>query len=1068
MIARILEFSIRQPGAILLGAAVLLAVGLWSALHLPIDAVPDITGVQVQINTEVPALAAEESEKLVTRAIEIEMAGLPGLDQMRSLTKFGLSQVTLQFKDGTDIYRARQLVTERLQGVLDQLPAGVVPRLAPISTGLGDIFYYSLAYRPDAPNKPATELEQLIELTAIQQYLVKPLLRTVPGIAEINESGGYEKQFVIQPRPEALTDIGMTFSELADLVAQNVENAGGGIISRAGQQLTIRAVSRVSNTEELANLPLKFGAGVLPLRVKDVAEVKIGTKFRTGAATLVGHESVIGTTMMLAGENSREVAERVKTRIAEVQTKLPAGVEIRTEYDRSELIARTVATVEKNLFEGAILVVVVLLALLGNWRAALIVASAIPLSFLFALTGMTRLGISGNLMSLGAVDFGLIIDGAVVIVENIVRRLGERQHRLGRPLTPEERTVIVLSASKQVGSPMFFGVMIIAVVYIPILALTGIEGKMLRPMALTVMLALAGALVLSLSLMPVLCMFLLRGKVHEGDNLVMRVVKRGYEPLLGLVLGFRWTVVMSAIAVFAGAGWLFTHLGAEFVPKLDEGSITAMLYKPVGMSLEESLRRDIEVEHRLLTEYPEITRIFTRIGTSEIATDPMPPNESDVYIYYKAAADWPRGPGRPTTKAELREHIEATLKKIDPDYSMLFAQPIEMRFNEMLEGTKAELSVKIFGDDFDLLEQYAEQIKEILEKTPGVAQVEFETEGRTPQLQMLVNRDTLTRYALQAGEANKTISVALAGREVGTVIDGNRRHGIVVRMPEHLRTNDEEIKKLPVRVGATGLVPLGRLVDFKTLKTVEPIRRDGGQRRAALMVNLKGRDVEGFVREAEHRIKEQVKLPDSYFIEFGGQFKNLQAARRRLAVVVPAALTLIFALIFFAFGSLRQALLVYSGIPLAVTGGVLALWVRGMPFSITAAVGFIALSGVAVLNGLVMISHFNLLREEGTSVRDSIVEGSLTRLRPVLMTALVASLGFVPMAIATGAGAEVQRPLATVVIGGILSSTFLTLVVLPVLYEWVERRDRAGTSSAPLGPSVPATHGDVAVPQEDD
>lgn len=1043
MIDKILEFSIRQRAFVLLAAAALLGAGLWSAMHLPIDAVPDITGVQVQVNTEVPALAAEESEKLVTQPLERELAGLPGVEEMRSLTKFGLSQVTLQFKDGTDIYRARQLVTERLQGAMEQLPAGASSKLAPISTGLGEIFYYNVQYRADATNKPATELEQLIALSEIQEYTIKPLLRTVPGIAEINESGGYERQYVIQPKPEALTEVGMTFSELADLVAQNVENAGGGIISRGGEQLTIRAISRVASAEDISNLPLKFGAGVKPILVKDVADVKTGTKFRTGAATLNGHETVIGTTMMLAGQNSRELAERVKARIAEIQSKLPEGVEIQIQYDRSELIDRTIRTVKTNLFEGAVLVVVVLLLLLGNWRAALIVATAIPLAFLFAITGMTRFGISGNLMSLGAIDFGLIIDGAVVIVENVVRRLGLKQHQLGRALNKEERLHTVLAASKQVGTPMFFGVLIIAIVYVPILALSGIEGKMFRPMALTVMLALGGALVLTLTLMPVLCAFLLRGHIHEGDNHLVRLIKRVYAPALESALRLRWLVVIASVGLFVGSLCLFTYLGAEFVPKLDEGSITSMLYKPVGMSMEESLRTDIEVENRLLAEFPEITRVFSRIGTSDIATDPMPPNESDFYIFYKSLAEWPKTSGRPHTKAELNEQIEAMLKKINPDYDILTAQPIEMRFNEMLEGTKAELAVKIFGNDYDVLEKLAEQIKGVLEATPGAAEVEFETEGRTPQLQINVRREVLQRYGLQAGEVNKAVNAAVAGQVVGTIVSGSKRNDIVVRMPEELRVDDEQIKKLPVRVGETGLVPLGKLVEFQTLKTVEPIQHDDGLRRAALMVNLNTRNIEGFVHEAERRIKEQVKLPENYIVQFGGQFENLQEARARLAVVVPTALALIFVLIFLAFGSLRQALVVYTGIPLAVTGGVFALWLRAMPFSITAAVGFIALSGVAVLNGLVMISYFNQLREEGKSVRYSVIEGSITRLRPVLMTALVASLGFVPMAIATGAGAEVQRPLATVVIGGIISSTFLTLLLLPVLYDWVERRDRA-------------------------
>ncbi len=1034
----ILEFAMRRRALVLLAAFGLLGVGLWSALHLPIDAVPDITGVQVQVNTEVSALAAEESEKLVTRPIEVELAGLPGVEAMRSLTKFGLSQVTLQFVDGTDIYRARQLVAERLQNAVEQLPPGSSPKLAPISTGLGEIFYYNVQYKPGTQHKPGSELDQLIELSEIQEYLIKPFLRTVPGIAEINGSGGYEKQYVIQPNPEALERVGMTFSELAEVVEQNVENAGGGIISRAGEQLTIRAVSRVTTVEEIGELPIKFGAAVRPLLVKDVADVTVGTKVRTGAATLDGHETVIGTTLMLAGENSREVGERVKARIAEIQTKLSEGVEIVPQYDRSELIDRTVATVKRNLFEGATLVVVVLLGLLGNWRAALIVATAIPLSFLFALTGMVRGGLSGNLMSLGAIDFGLIIDGAVVIVENIVRQLGARQHTLGRSLTDEERAEVVLSASKQVGSPMVFGVLIITIVYVPILALTGVEGKMFHPMALTVMVALAGALLLSLTLMPVLCSFLLRGSVAEGDNSVIRLAKGIYEPSLRAALKLRWAVVFGAVLLFAGSLLVFGRLGAEFVPKLDEGSITAMLYKPVGMSLEASMQTDIAVENLLLKDFPELTRIFSRIGTSAIASDPMPPNESDVYVFYKPMGEWPKTPGRPMSKAELREHIEAALKQMNPDYDILFAQPIEMRFNEMLEGTKAELSVKIFGTDYDVLEALATKVKAILEDTPGAAQVEYETDGRTPQLEIDVERSALQRYGLQAGEVNRAVSAALGGQIVGSMVDGNRRRSIVVRMPEELRADDEQIKKLPLRVGQNGIIPLGNVVEFKTLKTVEPILRDDGQRRAALMVNLSGRDVESFVRDAEARITEQVQLPENYIIEFGGQFKNLQDARTRLAVVVPSALLLIFILIFLAFGSVRQALIVYSGIPLAMTGGVAALWLRGMPFSITAAVGFVALSGVAVLNGLVLVTYFNQLREGGRAVRDAVLEGSFTRLRPVLVTALVASFGFVPMAIATGAGAEVQRPLATVVIGGIVSSTLLTLIVLPVLYWLVE------------------------------
>ncbi len=1038
MIDKILELSLRQRAFILLAALALVAVGLWAATRLPIDAVPDITGVQVQINTEVPALAAEESEKLVTRPIEIEMAGLPGIEEMRSLTKFGLSQVTLQFSDNTDVYRARQLVTERLQAAVERLPHDVAPKLAPISTGLGEIFYYNVSYKPNA-KRPELLREQLFQLRELHDYTIKPLLRTVPGVAEVNESGGYERQLVIQPRPEDLERSGMTFSELADIIAANVENAGGGIISRGGNQLSIRAVTRANTLQDIANLPVKFAAGVKPLLVKDLADVSYGSRIRTGAATIDGEETVIGAAMMLAGENSREVAERVKARLAEIQEKLPDNVQVQPQYDRSILINKTIHTVSTNLFEGAILVTALLFALLGNWRGALIVTMAIPLSFLFALTGMVKLGVSGNLMSLGAVDFGLLIDGAVVIVENVVRQLGIRQHELGRRLTSEERSQIVLAASKQVAHPMFFGVVIITIVYIPILALTGIEGKMFHPMAVTVMLALTGALVLALTLMPVLCSFLLRGRIGEGDNFVIRAAKNIYEPLLRVVLAARWLVVIVAIAVFAGSLWLFTHLGAEFVPKLDEGSITSMLYKPVGMSLDESVRTDLELEKTLLREFPEITRIFTRIGTSDIATDPMPPNECDVYIFYKPLDQWPKTPGRPRNKAELNSQIDATLKKLDPSYKILFAQPIEERFNEMLEGTKAELAVKIFGDDYDVLEKLGDQIKGILEKTPGAEEVEHETEGRRPQLLIEARHDELQRYSLSASEVNKAVSAALAGKVVGTAIDGEKRYDIVVRMPEEIRADNEKIRQLPLRVGDHGLVKMGEVVDLKTVEVVEPIFRDEGHRRAAILVNLNTSDVEGFVHQAEERIKQEVKMPEGYLVEFGGQYKNLEQARARLMVVVPAALALIFILIFLAFGSIRQAFLVYTGIPLAVTGGVLSLWLRGMPFSISAAIGFIALSGVAALNGLVLISYFNQLREQGRSVREAVIEGSLTRLRPVLMTALVASFGFVPMAIATGTGAEVQRPLATVVIGGILSSTFLTLIVLPVLYAWLER-----------------------------
>jgi cobalt-zinc-cadmium resistance protein CzcA len=1039
MIHRILEFVLRQRALVLLGAGLIAAAGIWSAFHLPIDAVPDITNAQVQVNSEAHALAPEEIEKLVTFPLETELSGVPGMVEMRSLSKFGLSQLTLIFGDHTDIYRARQLVSERLQAAREKLPDGVEPKLAPISTGLGEIFYYIVDYAPDATNRPATRREQLMELKQVHDFVVKPLLRTVPGLAEVNSTGGYDKQLVIQPDVAKLEASNVTFEELARVLGENVENAGGGVVNQGSEQLIIRSVGRVQTAEEIENLPVKFGAGVTPILVKDLASVGIGARVRTGAATENGEEAVLGTAMMLLGENSRVVAKRVAERLEEIQSKLPASVVIRPVYDRADLVERTIRTVEKNLFEGAILVVVVLLALLGNWRAALIVASAIPLSFLMAMTGMVQGKISGNLMSLGAIDFGLIIDGAVVIVENIVRRLAERQQHFSRTLTVEERLHTVLTASKEVGTPMFFGVLIITMVYVPILALTGIEGKMFRPMAFAVMLCLGGALVLTLTLIPVLCSFVLRGRVRETDHWPIRLAKTLYRPVLEWSLRRRGVLVAVAIAILGLAGFVFSRLGAEFVPQLDEGSLTAMVARANSTSLDASLELERKTEKALLANVPEVTRTFARIGTSEVATDPMPVSAGDLYLFYRPRAEWRKIDGRTITKEELGEIITREVEQRVPGQSILISQPIEMRFNELMEGTRADLSVKIFGEDYDLLEQTAEHVKAILEKIPGAAEVEFEASGRVPMLQVEVDRSALVKYNVHAAEINKAIAIALGGETVGSVVEGNRRFDIVVRMPEAHRENLAELTRLPVRVGGHGMVPLEKLATLRRVESVDPIRRDSGQRRAAILVNLGNRDVESFVSEAEKKVQAEVKLPAGYVIEFGGAYKNLQAARGRLAILVPATLGLIFVLVFMAFGSLRQTLIIYMGVPLAVTGGIFALWLCQMPFSISAGVGFIALSGVAVLNGLVLLSSFNQLRESGKSVREAVVEGSITRLRPVLMTALVAALGFLPMAIASGAGAEVQRPLAIVVIGGILSSTSLTLLLLPAVYSWVER-----------------------------
>lgn len=1040
MIDKILEFALRQRVFVLLGAVALICVGVWSAARLPIDAVPDITNVQVQINTAVPSLAPEEIEKLVTYPIEVEMGGIEKLLEVRSLSKFGLSQVTLIFREETDLYRARQLVGERLQSVLEELPPGVTPKLAPITTGLGEIYHYVVRYKKDFAGAPPDPIERLRELKLAQDYVVKPALRTVPGVTEVNTSGGYDKQIVILPDPAKLTSVGLTVGEVAEVIAENVANAGGSVVEKGGEAVTVRAIGRVQTTEEIAQLPLRFsGARASMLRVKDVATVAIGSGVRTGSATLDGAEAVLGSALMLIGENSRLVSDRVHQRIAELQSKLPAGIEVETVYNRTHLVDSTIHTVEKNLLEGALLVVAILIGLLGNVRAALIVATAIPLSMLFAMTGMVRYGVSGNLMSLGAVDFGLIVDGAVVMAENVVRLLAQRQHRLGRLLTREERLQTILAACKQVGTPTVFGVAIITIVYLPLFTLAGVEGKMFAPMAFTVVFALIGALVLALTVVPVLLSFVMTAKVSEEDNLLIRFAKRVYAPVLAFSLRVRWLLSIAAVAIFALSLWVFTLLGAEFIPQLDEGSLAAQMIRTTSIGLGPSLQMQTAAERVMLAKFPEVTHTFSRIGTSEVATDPMGVNVGDSYIMLKPRAKWRQIDGRPITKDELTNLISKELTLHFPGQSYLFSQPIELRFNELLSGSRADLAIKVFGDDHDTLEKAATEIRELVEKIPGAADVEFDAAGKAPVLEVVLNRPAMARYHVHADEVNGVVETAFAGKEAGVIVDGNRRYPIVTRLPEAARQDFANVANLPLRTADGGFITLGQVADVSMTESVNTITREAFQRRMAIQVNLRGRDVQSFVDEARAKIAAKVKLPEGYFVEYGGAFKNLQEARTRLAIVVPAALTLIFLLIFMAFGSVRQALIVYSGIPLAVTGGIFALWIRDLPFSISAAVGFIALSGVAVLNGVMMISFINHLREEGRPVREAVIEGALTRLRPVLMTALVAALGFVPMALAHGPGAEVQRPIATVVIGGIITATFLTLVLLPTLYCWCEK-----------------------------
>jgi cobalt-zinc-cadmium resistance protein CzcA len=1051
MLNRLLVFSLHQRAAVLFAAGIVVIVGVWSALRLPIDAVPDITNPQVQINTAVAALAPEEIEKLVTFPIESEMAGLPGMVELRSLSKFGLSQVTMTFHDRVDIYRTRQLVSERLSGALDELPPGLTPKLAPIATGLGEIFYYTVEFTDAATNKPASRTEQLMALKLIQNYQIKPLLRATPGVAEVNTSGGYDKQIVVQPDPARLTSAGLSFSDLAERIRENTRNAGGGLVEIGGEQIVIRANSRIMAAEEIAKIPLKFGGSVKPVLAGDVATVGIGHSFRTGTSTDQGEEALVGAAIMLAGENTRLVAHSVGEKLKEIQTKLPQGVRVRARYDRSELVDRTLGTVERNLTEGALLVVVILLLLLDNWRAAVIVALAIPLSMLFAITGMVRFGVSGNLMSLGAIDFGLIIDGAVVMVENIVRHLGQHQRLLSRALTVKERAQVVLASAKEVASPMFFGVLIITLVYVPILSLQGIEGKMFKPMALVVMFALGGALALTLTLMPVLCSLFLGGRMKEGDNWLIKLSKGFYAPLLNFGLRFRWLLVLPTLLVFGASLWLFTRLGEEFIPELDEGMETLQMIRSASAGLDASTELQKKSERVLLEQFPEVQFVFSRIGTAEIATDPMSPNVSDTFIQLHALERWRKVDARTISKPELRALMQHELQMRVPGQAYLWSQPVKMRFNEIMAGARANLVCKIYGDGFEELERLAGEVRAVLQSLPGGQESEFDAIGRVPMLEITPDRDALSRYNVHAEDVNRVVENALAGNEVGTLIEGNRRFPIVVRLAEPLRMDVQAMKRLPLRTDDGGLISLGQVASIKTIEQVGTIARENTQRRAAILVNVHGRDTAGFVQEATRAIQQKVKFLEGYYFEFGGQFRNLVEARQRLVIVVPIALALIFVLIFFALGSLRQVLLVYTGIPLAVTGGIVALWLRGMPFTISAGVGFIALSGVAVLNGLILISYFNTLREQGRAVHDAVKEGALTRLRPVLMTALVASLGFVPMAVSTGAGAEVQRPLATVVIGGIVSSTFLTLVLLPVLYEWLER-NRTATAVAVTEP----------------
>ena len=1051
MIERILEFSIRRPWVIVTLTLAMAAIGMYSYSRLPIDAVPDITNVQLQINTEAAGYTPLEVEQRITFPVETALAGLPALDHTRSISRYGLSQVTVIFKDGTDIYFARQLVNERIQSVRNQLPPDLVPTMGPIATGLGEVFLWTVEAEPGAKRADGRPYSEA-DLRTIQDWIVRPQLRNLPGVADVNTIGGYVKQFHVTPDPQKLIGFELGFDDVLEALATNNSNVGAGYIEHSGEQYLVRVPGQVANEEEIGSIIVGSREGA-PIHLHDVATVALGRELRTGAATRNGKEVVLGTVFMLIGENSRDVSRRAAAKLEEVNRTLPPGVTAEAVYDRTTLVDAAIATVRKNLLEGALLVIAILFLFLGQARAAVITALVIPLSMLFTITGMVANRVSGNLLSLGALDFGIIIDGAVVIVENCIRRLAEEQHRLGRTLTTAERLAVVFEAAKEVRGAIIAGQLIIMVVYIPIFTLSGIEGKMFHPMAFTVIGALLGAMILSLTFVPAAVALLLNKRMSEKENPVMRWAKRAYVPSLAWALRRKAAVIGGAVVLLVLTGVLASRMGSEFLPSLDEGDLLVHALRIPGTSLTQAVEMQHVLEKRL-TEFPEVAYVFAKIGTGEIATDPMPPSVADVYVMMKPRAQWP-DPSR--GKAELVQHIEAELRKI-PGNNYEFIQPIQMRFNELIAGVRADVAVKIFGDDMEVLQQAGAEVEGILQEIPGASDVKMEQVTGLPVLTFHLDRDEMARYGLNTADVQEVISVAVGGKVAGQVFEGDRRFDIIVRLPPEMRQDVDAFKSLPIPLtpgGPTRYLPLGAVASFEVTQGPNQVSRENGKRHIIVTANVRGRDIGSFVAEAEERINGAVEFPPGYWVTWGGQFEHLISATRRLEIVVPLALLLIFALLYMTFGGVKDALLVFTGVPLALTGGVVALWVRGIPLSISAAVGFIALSGVAVLNGLVMISFIKRLREEGKDIDTAVMEGSVTRLRPVLMTALVASLGFVPMAIAVGTGAEVQRPLATVVIGGILSSTALTLLVLPVLYR-VFHRERSASASIDPSEPVPA------------
>ncbi len=1034
MIAAILKLSIERRGIMLLMALFIASLGMWSYQKLPIDAVPDITNVQVQINTQASGYSPLETEQRITFIVETALAGLPKLSYTRSLSRYGLSQVTAVFEEGTDLFFARNLINERLGVIKSQLPDEVEPEMGPIATGLGEIYMYTLRALPSAIQKNGNPYDAMA-LRELHDWVVRPQLALVKGITEVNAIGGYKKQFHINPDPQKLLQFNLSIDQLLSAIERNNTNRGAGYVEKDGQQILVRSQGQLNGISDIENVVVT-AENTVPIKIKDVANVAIGKELRTGAATQEGVETVLGTAMMLVGENSRAVAISVGEKLDQIQGSLPEGVIVETVYDRTTLVDKAIATVQKNLVEGALLVIVVLFVLLGNVRAALITAAVIPLAMLATITGMVQTGVSANLMSLGALDFGLIVDGAVIIVENCIRRLSDAQRRNGSVLELKERLSLVFDATNEVIRPSLFGVLIITIVYIPLFTLTGVEGKMFHPMAATVIMALLAAMVFSFTLVPAAVAMFMKGKVSEKESPVIVGAKSLYRPVLLMALKIRWSVLVFAMGLVGLSVWLGGKLGSEFVPQLNEGDIALHAMRIPGTGIEQAVNMQKLLEETVM-EYGEVKTVFAKTGTAEVATDAMPPNVTDTFVILKPQNEWP---DPSLSKQDFVEKLEERLRSL-PGNNYEFTQPIQMRFNELISGVRADLGIKLYGDDLDTLYSSAADILQVLNGIEGAADARLEQVDAVPIFTVDPKPIELARYGLDTSDLQLWLSAAIGGEPAGLLYNGDRRFGIAIRYSDDIRNDLDRLGDIPITTPDNRFVPLSEVAILKYVSAPSQISRENGKRRIVITANVRDRDLGSFVDEAQKAIGRQVDLPDGYWLEYGGTFEQLQSASQRLSIVVPATLFVILTLLVIAFGSIKDALIIFTGVPLALTGGVFSLWLRDMPLSISAAVGFIALSGIAVLNGLVMLSFIKQRLAETGDLLNSIIDGALTRLRPVLMTALVASLGFIPMALNVGTGAEVQRPLATVVIGGIISSTLLTLIVLPVLFQLVHKKD---------------------------